>query len=107
MTTLFVSSVSYHIYSCENNQYIVKVATGLRDFRPSPTQTELYSHRRWLKACHFGFLYKWNCTIRIAKTKALIKCAVATSRFSLNEALLFGIKHFSVCVFFQLFSAFL
>ena len=26
MTHLFVSSVSYHIYSCENNQYIVKVA---------------------------------------------------------------------------------
>ena len=26
MTILFVSSVSYHIYSCENNQYIVKVA---------------------------------------------------------------------------------
>ena len=26
MTNLFVSSVSYHIYSCENNQYIVKVA---------------------------------------------------------------------------------
>ena len=24
--------------------------TGLRGFRPSPTQTELYSHRRWLKA---------------------------------------------------------
>ena len=26
MTNLFVSSVSYHIYTCENNQYIVKVA---------------------------------------------------------------------------------
>ena len=26
MTNLFVSSVSYHIYSCENNQYIVEVA---------------------------------------------------------------------------------
>ena len=73
MTNLFVSSVSYHICSCENNQYIVKVAycnllwshiienilpvfeprcekTGLRGFRPSPTQTELYSHRRWLKS---------------------------------------------------------
>ena len=62
MTNLFVSSVSYHIYSCENNQYIVKVAyckllwshiiekkilpvfeprcekTGLRGFRPSPNK---------------------------------------------------------------------
>ena len=26
MTNLFVSSVGYQIYSCENNQYIVKVA---------------------------------------------------------------------------------
>ena len=26
MAKLFVSSVSYHIYSCENNQFIVKVA---------------------------------------------------------------------------------
>ena len=24
--------------------------TGLRDFRPGPTQTGLYSHRRWLEA---------------------------------------------------------
>ena len=67
MTNLFVSSVSYQIYSCENNQYIVKVAdsnamkdncyglislkniqpiveprcekTGLRGFRPNLTQT--------------------------------------------------------------------
>ena len=61
MTNVFVSSESYHIYSCENNQYIVKVAyckllwshiieknippvfeprcekTGLWGFRPSPT----------------------------------------------------------------------
>ena len=74
MTNLFVSSVSYHIYSYENNQYIVKMAyskllwshiieknilpvfelrrekTGLQGFRLSPTQIELYSHRRWLKA---------------------------------------------------------
>ena len=24
--------------------------TGLREFRPGPTQTGLYSHRRWLEA---------------------------------------------------------
>ena len=24
--------------------------TGLRDFRPGPTQTRLYSHRIWLEA---------------------------------------------------------
>ena len=73
VTNLFVSSVSYHIYSCGNNQYIVKVAyckllwshiiekiyyrylslvvrKPVQRFRPSPTQTELYSHKRWLKA---------------------------------------------------------
>ena len=72
MTNLFVSSVSYHIYSCENNSILSKwlivncyglislknilpvfeprYKTGLRGFRPSPTQTELYSHRKWLKA---------------------------------------------------------
>ena len=33
MTNLFVSSVSYHIYSCENNQYIVNVSycNGMKD----------------------------------------------------------------------------
>ena len=33
MTNLFVSSVSYQIYSCKNNQYIVKVAdsNGMKD----------------------------------------------------------------------------
>ena len=30
MTNLFVSSVSYQIYSCENNQHIVKVADSNR-----------------------------------------------------------------------------
>ena len=29
--------------------------TGLRGFRPGPTQTELYSHRRWLEAGNFEF----------------------------------------------------
>ena len=29
--------------------------TGLGGFRPGPTQTGLYSHRRWLEAWHFGF----------------------------------------------------
>ena len=29
--------------------------TGLRGFRPGPTQTGLYSHRRWLEAWDFGF----------------------------------------------------
>ena len=29
--------------------------SGLRGFRPGPTQTGLYSHRRWLEACNFVF----------------------------------------------------
>ena len=29
--------------------------TGLRGFRTGPTQTGLYSHRRWLETLDFGF----------------------------------------------------
>ena len=29
--------------------------TGLRDFRPAPTQTGLYSHTRWLEAWNIVF----------------------------------------------------
>ena len=29
--------------------------TGLRGFRLGPTQTGMYSHRRWLEAGNFGF----------------------------------------------------
>ena len=50
--------------------------TGLRGFRPGPTQTGLYSHRRWLEAWNFGFRKQRDCTIRVAKTKALISFAV-------------------------------
>ena len=78
MTNLFVSSVSYQIYSFENNQYIVKVAYCKL----------LWSH------------------IRIAKTKALISYAFAKSQFSHNEALLFAIKSFSVIFFIIFFSFF-
>ena len=49
---------------------------GLRDFRPGPTQTKLYSHRRGLEARNFGFRKKRDCTICVAKTKALISFAV-------------------------------
>ena len=45
-------------------------------FRPGPTQTGLYNHRRWLEAGNFGFKKKRKCTIRVAKTKALISFAV-------------------------------
>ena len=52
--------------------------TGLRGFRPGPTQTGLYSHRRLLETWDFRFRKKRNCTtcIRVSKTKALISFAV-------------------------------
>ena len=50
--------------------------TGLPDFQPGLTQTGLCSDRRWLEAWNFGFGKKRNCTIRVAKTKALISCTV-------------------------------
>ena len=72
--------------------------TGLRGFRPSPTQTRLYSHRRCLESWNFGFRKYRDCSIYVAKTKALISCAVtaqlicvfvfayAKIRFSHSEA---------------------
>ena len=45
-------------------------------FRPGLTQTRLYSHRSRLEAWKFGFKKKRKCTIRVAKTKALISFAV-------------------------------
>ena len=72
--------------------------TGLRGVRPGPTQTRLYNHTRWLEACNFIFRKKRDCTIYIAKTKALISFAVtvklicvfvfayAKSRFSHDAA---------------------
>ena len=52
--------------------------TGLRRFRPSPTQTRLCSHTRWLESGNVVFRKKRDCTctIFIAKTKALISFAV-------------------------------
>ena len=50
--------------------------TGLRGFRPNPTQTGLHSHRTGQEACNFGNMERKKRTIRVAKTKALISCAV-------------------------------
>ena len=52
--------------------------TGLRGFQPGPTQTGLYSHRRWLEAGNFVYRKKRDGTIYVAKTKALLSCAVST-----------------------------
>ena len=50
--------------------------TGLRGFRPGPTQTGLYSCWRWLETWNFGSRKQRYCTIQVAKTKALISFAV-------------------------------
>ena len=50
--------------------------TGLRGFRPGPTQTRLYYHTRRLDARNFVFRNCRNCTIYVAKTRALISFAV-------------------------------
>ena len=50
--------------------------TNTFGFRPGPTQTGLYKHRRWLDARIFRLRKKKNCTIRVATTKALISFAV-------------------------------
>ena len=47
----------------------------LRGLRPDPTQTRLYNHTRWLVASNFVFRKKRDCTIYVAKTKALISTA--------------------------------
>ena len=54
----------------------VREKTNNLGFRPGPTQTGLYSHRKWLEAGNFGFRKKRDCTIHVAKTKALISFAV-------------------------------
>ena len=45
-------------------------------FRLGPTQTGLYGQGSRLEAWNFGVMKKRDCTICVAKTKALISCAV-------------------------------
>ena len=45
-------------------------------FRPGLTQTGLYKHKRWLQAGNLRFRKEENCTIRVAKSKALISFVV-------------------------------
>ena len=65
-----------HHDSCSVNYEPRCEKTGIRGFRPGPTRTRLYNHTRWPEAYNFGFV-KWrDCTIHVAKTKALIISAV-------------------------------
>ena len=54
-----------HLVSCNMRKPV------FGGFRPGPTQIKLYKLRQWLETGNF-----WNCTIRAAKTKVLIRCAV-------------------------------
>ena len=54
--------------------------TCLPGFQPGPTQTGLYTRRRWLEAGNFGFRKIRECTICVAKTKVLISCAVTAQQ---------------------------
>ena len=89
-TEMFPWWVSYSAQQRWNDAFQNKPRsekTGLRGFRPGPIQTRLYSNRRWLGAWNFGFRKKRDCTIRVAKTKALINFAVtAKNRYCHNEA---------------------
>ena len=71
-------------------------------FRQGPTQTGLYSHKRWSEACYLGFRKRRDRTIYVAKLKALISRAIAAqlicafvfayanSRFSHDAAQIIG-----------------
>ena len=50
-------------------------------FRQGRTQTSLYSHRSRLAALEFGFKKKRDCTICVAKTKALISFVITAKLF--------------------------
>ena len=72
--------------------------TGLRGFRPGPTQTGLYSHRRWLETRNFGFGKQRDCTIRVAKTKALISFAVTAKLIASRSPRSWSASfYFSIC----------
>ena len=40
----------------------------------------MYSDKRWLETRKFGYKKKRNCAICVAKTKALISCAVTAQQ---------------------------
>ena len=63
----------YHFYAIIQRKYEPRrKKTGLRVFRQGPTQTGLYSHRRWLEAGNLGIKKERGCAIFVAKTKELI-----------------------------------
>ena len=54
--------------------------TNVLGFLQGLTQTGLCRHRRWLETWNFGIRKKRDCTIPVAKTKALITFAISFRR---------------------------
>ena len=63
-----------HHNPCKKFFRACREKTGLRGFRQGLTQTGLYSLRNRLEARNCRLKKKRNCTIRVAKTKALNSC---------------------------------
>ena len=63
-------------------------------FRTGPTQTELHKHKRWVEVGNFEFMEYRNCTVREAKTKALISLAVTAKLICA-----FGFAQYTNCWF--------
>ena len=68
----------YHIhrYNMYTSYELCHKKTCLPGFRHGPTQTRLYNNRTLLEAWIFRFRKYRDCTIYVAKTKALICFAV-------------------------------
>ena len=62
------------------DSYIIWATTSENRSSGFPTRSDTnraaYSHRRWLETWNFGFRKQRDCTIQVAKTKALISFAV-------------------------------
>ena len=66
--------------------------TGLRGFRPGPTQTGLYSHRGWLEACNFTVGKHIPCKLSFVYTSYI--------RYGVRAAPKFG-KHTSLVSYYK------
>ena len=71
----------------------VREKTNNLRFRPGSTKTGLYSHRGWLEAGNFGYRKQRNCTIRVAKTKAVTAKLVCAFVFDYEELVFQAAAH--------------
>ena len=65
------------IVQCHVRQYLSRITSKpIWGFRPGPTRTGLYSHRRWLEAASLKLESRGIPLSIVAKAKTLISCAV-------------------------------